>query len=68
MALVIKMYSHCGDGDELNHIEGINHDTLCGWTDAGDFSEPFIGEVTCERCRQEAYNVFQVCKKSEVKT
>lgn len=71
MAFVVKMIhsdeSGRKDGDGLNHLVGINHGTLCGWCDSGEFSDLFMGEVTCEMCRQEAYNVFQGCKKSEVK-
>lgn len=73
MAFVVKM-THSdgsgredGDGDGLQHLVGINHTTLCGWCDAGEFSDLFVGEITCNMCRQEAYNVFQGCKKSEVK-
>lgn len=71
MAFVVymkdKSESRAVDGDGLNHLVGINHATLCGWCDAGEWSDLFIGDVTCEMCRKEAYNVFQSCKKSEVK-
>lgn len=63
MAYVRKMM----DGDGLNHLTGINHTTLCGWCDTGEWSEAFIGEITCPDCKNEAFNVFQNCKKSEVK-
>ncbi|MCS3425896.1 hypothetical protein M2403_004529 [Rahnella sp. BIGb0603] len=71
MAFVIRMKDESGsravDGAGLNHLVGINHATLCGWCDAGEWSDLFIGDVTCGMCRKEAYNVFQGCKKSEVK-
>ncbi|CNK68604.1 Uncharacterised protein [Yersinia mollaretii] len=70
MALVINMKAKSrralGDGDGFNHLVGTNHDTLCGWCDAGEWSDVFSGEITCPQCKKEALKVFQSCKKSEV--
>ncbi|HFF6864513.1 TPA: hypothetical protein ACGEB1_002861 [Yersinia enterocolitica] len=63
----IESESRSVDGDGLNHLVGVNHHTLCGWCDAGEWSDVFSGEITCPQCKKEALNVFQSCKKSEMK-